>query len=359
MPSIQKRLSPDGTVRYRAVVRLKDHRPDTATFQKKADAVAWAQATESRIRQSKYFPDKSTESEKHTLGDLLDRYRLEILPGKKAKGQSGQLKWWQVQLGERKLKSLSPALISSCKEKLVTQPSERTGRKRTPATVNRYLALLGHVFTVAVREWEWMAVNPVAKISKLKEPGGRTRFLSDEERERLLTTCRSSESIHLFIIVTLALSTGMRRGEILGMKWENIDLKKKRITLVETKNGETRVVPLVGKAYELMKNLYLKVQPVTHGLVFSSAKNLAEPGSIRTAWETALKRAKMENFRFHDLRHSTASYLAMNGATLLEIAGILGHKTLQMVKRYSHLSEDHKAEVLEKMNRKVFGAGAK
>ena len=216
MPSIQKRLSPDGTVRYRAVVRLKDHRPDTATFQKKADAVAWAQETESRLRQSKYFPDKLIELEKYTLGNLLDRYQSEVLPKKKAKGQLGQLKWWKDQLGDRKLKSFYPALISTYKEKLIQEPSERTGRKRTPATVNRYLALISHVFTTAVKEWQWMEINPVMQISKPKESRGRTRFLSDEEREKLLNTCRSSESVFLFVIVTATASSEVGMEEKVG-----------------------------------------------------------------------------------------------------------------------------------------------
>ena len=115
-----------------------------------------------------------------------------------------------------------------------------------------------------------MAVNPVVLISKPREAQGRTRFLSDEERERLLVTCKSSASVHLFPIVTLALSIGMRRGEILGLSWENVDLQSRRITLLRTKNGERRLVPLVGKAYELIKNLYLKLEPEGSDLVFPS-----------------------------------------------------------------------------------------
>ena len=353
MPAVQRRVTPNGKIRYRALVRVTGHKSKTATFIKRTDAVIWAQETETRIRQSQYFPDRLAASEKYTLGDLLDRYRREVLPRKRDKKQTGQLEWWKSQLGEYRLKEMSSSLISLCRDRLIGETSERTGRKRTAATVNRYLALLSHVFTIAVKEWEWMAVNPVTQISKLKESRGRTRFLSDEEREKLLAACRSSESPRLFTIVTLALSTGMRRGEILGMKWENVDLEKKRITLVETKNGETRVVPLVGKAYELIVHVYLKQEPEADSLIFSAPKNPAQPINIRTAWETALKKSSVSNFRFHDLRHSTASYLAMNGASLLEIADILGHKTLQMVKRYSHLSEDHKATVLEKMNEKI------
>jgi integrase len=355
MPSVQRRVSPNGKVSYRASVRLKGHKSKTATFLKRADAVTWGQETETKIRQSKYFPGRLIESRKYSLSDLLDRYKSEVLPRKRDKNQLGQLEWWKVQLGEYKLKDLTPSLIASLRDKLTKEKSERTGRNRTPATVNRYLALLSHACTIAIKEWQWMAVNPVIQISKPKEAQGRTRFLSDDERERLLVACKSSESIHLFPIVTLALSTGMRRGEILGITWENVDLQNRRITLLMTKNGERRVVPLVGKAYELIKNLYLKLEPEIKDLVFPSPNNPMQPINIRTAWETAIRKAKIEGFRFHDLRHSTASYLAMNGASLLEIADILGHKTLQMVKRYSHLSEDHKADVLERMNKKVFG----
>ena len=285
MPAVQRRVTPNGKIRYRALVRVTGHKSKTATFIKRTDAVIWAQETETRIRQSQYFPNRLAASEKYTLGDLLDRYRREVLPRKRDKKQTGQLEWWKSQLGEYRLKEMSSSRISLCRDRLIGETSERTGRKRTAATVNRYLALLSHVFTIAVKEWEWMAVNPVTQISKLKESRGRTRFLSDKEREKLLNACRSSESVFLFVIVTLALSTGMRKGEILGMKWENVDLKKKRITLVETKNGETRVVPLVGKAYELIRDLYLNIKPLSNDRVFPSTNTPTQFRSIRTAWE--------------------------------------------------------------------------
>jgi integrase len=354
MPSVQRRVLTNGKIRYRALVRLKGYKPKTATFIKRVDAVAWGQEIEARIRQSKYFPDRLIESEKYTLSELLDRYKSEVLPRKRDMKQVGHIEWWKNELGDYKLKDLTPSLIAGLRDKLIKKVSDRTGNHRSAATVNRYLGLLSHACTIAIKEFQWMAINPVTQISKPREAQGRSRFLSDEERERLLAVCRSSESVHLFTIVTLALSTGMRRGEMLGLKWENVDLQNGRITLHRTKNGEKRIVPLVGKAYELIKGSYLKLEPEDHDLLFPSPHDPSQPICIRTAWYTAVRRAKLENFRFHDLRHSTASYLAMSGATLLEIADILGHKTLQMVKRYSHLSEDHKATVLEKMNGKIF-----
>ena len=124
MPTVQRRVSPNGKVSYRALVRLKGHKPKTATFLKRADAITWGQEIETRIKQSKYFPDRLVESEKYTLSDLLDRYKSEVLPEKRAKGQPGQLNWWKVQLGDHKLKDLTPSLIASLRDKLTKELSK-------------------------------------------------------------------------------------------------------------------------------------------------------------------------------------------------------------------------------------------
>jgi integrase len=156
-------------------------------------------------------------------------------------------------------------------------------------------------------------------------------------------------------VVVLALSTGMRHGEIMGLTWDAVDLNKGRAILHETKNGERRAVAITGHALELLKELG-KVRRIDSKLLFP-AKEIApqKPMDLRAPWESALKKAEIQDFKFHDLRHSAASYLAMNGASLAEIAEVLGHKTLQMVKRYAHLSEGHTASVVESMNTKIFG----
>ena len=169
----------------------------------------------------------------------------------------------------------------------------------------------------------------------------------------ILVECKKSESQYLYIAVVLALSTGGRRMEILGLSWNDVDFNRGIITLHETKNGDRRVLPLAGHALELMKQ-HKKVRHVTSSLVFPG-KNINNPVDLRTPFETVLKRAEITDFRWHDLRHSCASYLAMNGASLAEIAEILGHKTLQMVKRYAHLSEAHTSKVVTRMNEAIFG----
>ena len=129
MPTVQRRVSPNGKVSYRALVRLKGHQPKTATFLKRADAVTWGQETETKIRQSRYFPDRLIESEKYTLSDLLDRYKSEVLPRKRDKNQLGQLEWWKSQLGDYKLKDLTPSLIASLRDKLLRSRVKRLEEK--------------------------------------------------------------------------------------------------------------------------------------------------------------------------------------------------------------------------------------
>jgi integrase len=218
------------------------------------------------------------------------------------------------------------------------------------------MAAISHCFNVAVTEWQWLDSNPAQGIKKQSEPRGRVRFLTDDERERLLTACLSSPNELLYPVVVLALSTGMRYGEIMNMTWGDVDFDKQRIILHDTKNNERRAVHLVGKALGLLQELRGKNPRPGSDLVFPGKHALNDgPASIRTAWNTALKKAEIIDFHFHDLRHSAASYLAMNGAALLDIAAILGHKTLSMVKRYSHLSETHVSGVVASMNEKIFG----
>jgi integrase len=214
---------------------------------------------------------------------------------------------------------------------------------------------------VAVKEWQWADENPVLKVTKPKEPRGRVRFLSDDERVRLLGACKASQSPWLYPVVVLALSTGMRAQEIMGLTWGRVDLKAGRILLEETKNGERRVVPLTGHVLQLLKE-HSKVRQLDTDLLWPGRQDPEKPEkprkpiSLRRPWLQALQEAGIEDFRFHDLRHSAASYMLMNGATLGQLAEVLGHKTLQMVKRYSHLSESHSAEIIGRMNAAIFGA---
>jgi len=370
MATITKRKNQDGTASYRVEIRLKGHPAERATFARLTDVRQWVQDTESAIRANRYF--KTREAQRHTLGELIDRYIKDVLPTKpKDKTRKKHLEFFNDEIGEYTLADITPAKIVDCRDKLLAEISPRTKKAFAPATVVRYMAALSHAFTVAVNEWEWLDDSPMRKVKKPKLPRGRVRFLSDDseapngsniegERTRLLKACEASNNPYLYPVVVLALSTGMRQGEIMNLTWDNVDLNQCRITLHETKNGERRVVPIAGRALELLKE-HAKVRRLDTPLLFpgkpiptDDGKVKYRPMDLRAPWLAAIKKAETDDFRFHDLRHSAASYLAMNGASIAEIAEVLGHKTLQMVKRYSHLSEAHTAGVVARMNERIF-----
>lgn len=338
---------------YRVKVRLKGFPLQSATFERLTDAKKWAQQTESAIRDGRHF--KTSEAKRHSLGELIDRYVRDVLPTKKsALTQGQQLAWWKNEIGDYLLSDVTPSLLAECRDKLSRETTVRN-KLRSPASVVRYMAALSHAFTIAVKEWGWLEDSPMRKVTKPRESRGRVRFLSDDERMRLLKACKESNNSFLHPVVVLALATGMRQGEIMGLTWDDIDLHRGRAILHETKNGERRAVAITGYVLELLKELN-KIRRIDSRFIFPAKGNAPQkPMDLRTPWETALKQAAIEDFRFHDLRHSAASYLAMNGASLAEIAEVLGHKTLQMVKRYAHLSEGHTARVVESMNTKIFG----
>lgn len=353
MANIEKRVSTDGSITYRVKVRLKGFPSQTATFERLTDAKKWAQQTEVAIREGRHF--KMTEAKRRTLGELIDRYIKTNLPKKNPKAireQTSKLTWWKDEVGCHALIDVTPAMIAQCRDKLGNEITKRHSA-RSPATVNRYIAALSVAFTTAVKEWGWLDDNPMLKIVKPKESRGRVRFLEDSERARLLQACQESSNPYIYTVVVLALSTGMRQGEIMGLTWDVIDLTQGKAVLHETKNGERRAVAITGHALDLLKQL-AKVRRIDSSLLFP-AKVPTKPMDLRKPWETAVLKAELDDFKFHDLRHSAASYLAMNGASLAEIAEVLGHKTLQMVKRYAHLSEGHTARVVASMNNKIFG----
>jgi integrase len=350
MANIEERKTRDGKTMYRVKVRFKGFPTQTATFHRRTDAKKWVQTTETAMREGRHF--KIAEAKKHTLAEMIDRYLRDVLQTKSRDSQINQgahLRWWCKHIGDKLLADVTPALIAEYRDKI----AQGDDQPRSNATVVRYMAALSHAFTIAIREWGWLDVSPMTKVSKPKEPRGRVRFLSDDERERLMEACRTSNNPYLYPAVVLALSTGTRKMESMGLYWKDIDFQRQTIILHDTKNGERRTLPLKGHALELIQQLS-NGRRMDSDFVFPS-QNGKKPFDLRRAWVAAMKNADITNFHWHDLRHSAASYLAMNGATLAEIAEILGHKTLSMVKRYAHLSDAHTASVVARMNEKIFG----
>jgi len=345
MATIERRRQRDGTVRYRVKVRVHGTPPQTATLPNLTAARHWAVTTEATLREQRHFP--APEAARHTVKELVERYERTVLPTKSpgsVRTQTRHLAWWQAELGPQRLADVTPALLVACRDRLAEH--------HAPATVNGYLAALSHAFTVAVSEWQWLETSPVQRVRRLRQPAGRGRRLTDDERQRLLAACDGSSNRWLAPVVVLALSTGARKQEILGLTWDAIDLRRATVTFAHTKNRTRRTLPLTQRALHEVQQL-ARVRRLETRLLFPRADG-RQPIDLRAAWARALQQAGLTDFRFHDLRHSAASYLAMNGASLVDIAAILGHRTLQMVQRYAHLAEGHTAAVVARMNAVLF-----
>ena len=276
------------------------------------------------------------------MNHLIDFYVAEMLPSKAPSTQVQQgylLQQLRRELGPLQLAMLTPMCLRQWRDQLLT--------RHKPGTARRYLESFSAVLTFGHEDVEWLDEHPMRKVRLPPMSPGRVRFLSDDERERLLAACQTSHSPWLYTFVVLGLYTGCRKSEIRCLTWAQVDLDKGCLRLTQTKNGETRVVPLVGLALELVRQLQHVRRPNV-SWVFGRLDG-TQPVDFDTAWNRARARAGLQDFHYHDLRHTAASYLAMSGASLLEIANILGHKTMQMVKRYSHLSDTHTMGVMQRM----------
>lgn len=355
--TIRDRKNRAGKIVFYASVRRRGFPDVNKSFTRLTDAKRWAQELELNMSSGRHYVPQ-IEAERHTLSDAIKRYQEEELPkkGKSAIDEKRQLSYFEERLGNWKLSEISPATLTEIKGKFLREEA-RYGKRRQPQTWNRYMSALSNVFEMCVRDWQWMESNPLRRVRREREAPGRVRFLTEEERDRLLDACKKSKASNLYLVVVLTLSTGMRRSEVRWLKWEQVDLSRGVILLEKTKNKERRRIPVRGLALELLKE-HSRVRRLGCNYLFPGHKTdrTGEPFDLDNFWSHAIKEARIENFRFHDLRHCCASYLAMNGASLLEIAEVLGHKTLQMVKRYAHLAESHTASVVERMNLQIFGS---
>lgn len=242
------------------------------------------------------------------------------------------------------LRDLMAARIQDYAAGRLTTTSERLGRPVTPASVNRELSILRGLLRVAHERGD---LDRVPKIRFGREPEGRLRFLTEAEATRLLGACRApkrlEQSPYLPAIVTVALNTGMRKGEILGLAWERVDFARGVLLLERTKSGKRREVPMNRAVDDALATIHAQQasedrrDPI--GLVFRRAGGRAW-GNVRRAFLGAVEAAKLDDFRFHDLRHTFASWLVMRGRPLKEVQELLGHRTLAMTVRYAHLSPD-------------------
>jgi len=262
---------------------------------------------------------------------------------KSAARDEASLKHLQKTFDSKRLSDISPFLIEKYKTQRKTEGAK-------PMTINHEMACLRHMFTMAMK-WGKAEKNPVREVKFLKEPQGKDRILTYEEEKRLLNYVRSkTKSKHLEAIIITALNTGMRKGEILKLKWENVDFKTGYITVVETKNGEIRKIPMNKSLTTILKNVKsnarLKDDDRLPEYVFCD-KEKKPYRDVKTGWWKALKEAQIENFRFHDMRHTFGSRLGMAGVDIKTIQDLMGHKDIKMTMRYSHPTPEHKRRAVE------------
>ncbi|MEO0853464.1 MAG: site-specific integrase [Cyanobacteria bacterium J06648_11] len=329
MATIRKREGKKG-FRWQAGIR-RDGKVQWASFRTKGEAQQWARERETAIDQGRYF--ETPEARRRTLGDAMERYLVEVVPQKRdQRNPTRHVRFWKDRLGNVALYRLRRSSVGDVLDELALT--------RSAGTVNRYLATIRHALRIAATDWEWLERSPISggRLAR-KEPKGRDRYLSEDERVALLTAARESSNSDMLLMVLLAVTTGARWGEIVGLQWSDVSTTQKRAVIRHTKNEDSRSLPLVPQVVDLLRERK-RVRLLRDPRVFPSPES-HEYNRWRPGWKRVVQAAALEDFRFHDLRHTAASYLAMNGASLNDIAAILGHRTPAMVQRYAHLSDSH------------------
>ena len=317
--------------KYQVRVRIRGEEA-TKTFTNKRDAKAWEHEQSSLIERGQ------SVSTKDTLADVIDRY---LETQEYDKNRASNLAWWKDELGKKRLVDLRKADFVSARDRLKKLPAKRGGEPIKPATVNRRMAAVSAVLTLCVEEWFLLESNP-ARLKQITENNGRDRILKDAELEPLLDACEGSEEPALYPTVLMALGSGSRKREITNLRWNDVDLDRGVAILRDTKNDDSRSIPIQGEALEALKR-YRKAQgvtPIGSAFVFTYRTGKA-PFDFSRAWAKATEEAGITDLRFHDLRHTAGSKLAMAGRTMGEVGAMLGHRAAQTTKRYVHYSTAH------------------
>lgn len=323
------------------------------TFDTKAEAETWAAMVESEIGRG-VFVDHS-EAERTTLAVALDRYEREVLPHKKSQRPvSSQIRHLKQSLGHLKLTAVTSSVIAQLRDERLDKVNTQTARHD--------LSLLSRVFNVAMKEWGIPLPhgNPVSQLRMPKLPPARDRRLNGEEENKLLDAARRYETFRknagpVSSIIRFALETAMRRGELVAMRWAHVNIKTRVLQVPDSKSGEPRKVPLSSVAVEILRTLPRRLDGQVWGITADAISKAFDRVCTRAHVAYVLEHEKaketpdsgfLQGIRFHDLRHEATSRLFERGFNVMEVAAITGHKTLQMLKRYTHLRAEDLAKKL-------------
>lgn len=330
----------NGEVSYKARIRRRGEKPLTKTFRRKTDAAKWIQHSEAQLLSGKGLP----RPKRHTVSDAIARYLIDVLPHKKASTQSVQrqmLSKLKSILGDYRFVEVDYDVLAQARGFLQTEEVRRIGVEepqfRGPASVNRYFALLNHIYSVAIRDWSWADLNPVSKMRPLREPKGRERSLTDDELKTIMAGLARHDRADFRLIVKLALITGARRGNCETLEWQHVDLDARTVSFPDTKNNKPHVAPITEELCDELKE-YRRATGVLTGPVFPSKPGSARPSvDVKQVWRRFAADVGLKDLRFHDLRHAVGSHLAKQNVSLHMIAKLLGHRSLESTKRYAHL----------------------
>ncbi|TDF77717.1 site-specific integrase [Pseudomonas sp. H9] len=316
--------------RYKAIIRDGDRVIATKTCKLKTDATTWAK---SLLRDEERLEALGNPHARVTLATLAD----DFLNDWKGRDHAlvGRINALVALHGKKRLVDISEAIIRD--------DLDAYAPGHCAATINRRKACWSALLQYAVKKG-FIKDNPARRTPTRTEDNERVRWLEDDERKRLLVACDACASPLLKPLVILAMATGARLGELLGLRWEQIDFSRRTAVIARTKNGDPRTLVFPAPAIAVLMTIR---KP--SGLVFD------HNWGFRWHWGLALKAAKLDGLHFHDLRHDAASQLVMAGASMKEVAEILGHKTLESTNRYAHLSTDHKKAVADRVMGEVFG----
>lgn len=320
MASIVQRIASDGSVSWQVKIRRKGCPSVSRTFTRRADAERFARQTEADMDKGAFV--SLEEAESITLAEALDRYEREVSAKKKGyRQEQSRIRLWKEQpIAKRAIAAIRSVDVAAFRD-------ARLKAGAAPATVRLDLALLSHLFTIAAKEWGLPVRNPVRSVSLPSPNNARNRRLEADEEARLIAALGKSRNPWIKPLVQFALETAMRRGELLSLTWENVDLRRRIARLPETKNGEARTVPLSSRAVAVLESLPRSLD----GRVFPVSAQ-----SLKEVWLTALRRAGLTDLHFHDLRHEATSRLAERLPNVVELSAVTGHKDLRMLKRYYH-----------------------
>lgn len=367
MAEIKIRHKKDGTKSYTVCIRIVGAPPIYKTFSRKTDALEWQERTQSEIRENMNFPKR--KAQKYTVADIIDLFIENELPKKKPSAQAEfkmVLNWYKKEIGKYYLSNVDNQMLINCRDKLAKkhkeipikgQKARETDKTLSNATINKYMTYMRVVFEYCVSDLDILQINPMSKVKKLKVDNARKRCLEQKEITKLLDNALKTD-YELYLCILIALLTGARKSEVLHLTWSDVDFEHKMFYFMETKNGTDRGTPMHDILFDELTKFknQSKVRHINkNDYLFATSEGKPREFLIGKMFPKLVKQCGIEDFRFHDLRHTQASWQAMGGISQVMTQKTLGHKSPAMTNRYSHLRDENLRPTINNIGNTMLG----